>query len=374
MVDALRGFAVAAILLVHSLEHFIYNRFPVIASPEWASFNQAWKDAFFFLFAGKSYTIFALLFGFTYAVQLKNCRKKGGDFSGRFAWRMLLLALFASVNAVFFPGGDILLTFAFAGLVMIPFRHAGTSVLVTAALFFLLQPLEWGYAAYGWMHPGWEPPHVLGEWMYPALEPAIDRGSFWAMAWANLTTGQAASFSWGMDAGRLMQAPGLFLAGFLLGRDDYFSSTKPGNDAFWVRVLLVSLAGAFIFYAAQAVFVTPGPVKTILTMWHNVCFSGIWVAGFALLYRAVCFRKVTAALNCYGKMSLSNYVGQSIAGSLVFFPYGLGLASSCGYVASFAIGVMLMVLQILFCRRWLATHRYGPLEGLWRHATWWRLR
>ena len=69
-------------------------------------------------------------------------------------------------------------------------------------------------------------------------------------------------------------------------------------------------------------------------------------------------------------MSLTNYVSQSVIGSLIFFPYALGLAPYCGYLASFVVGFAAMTGQIWFCRWWLERHRYGVLEGLWHRATW----
>ena len=72
VVDALRGFAVMAILLVHNLEHFIFPVYPE-SSPEWLSILDAGVfNAVFSLFAGKSYAIFALLFGFTFYIQSHN--------------------------------------------------------------------------------------------------------------------------------------------------------------------------------------------------------------------------------------------------------------------------------------------------------------
>ena len=66
MVDALRGFAVMAILLVHSLEHFIFPVYPV-DQPAWLNIlNDGVFNVTFTLLAGKSYAIFALLFGFTF--------------------------------------------------------------------------------------------------------------------------------------------------------------------------------------------------------------------------------------------------------------------------------------------------------------------
>lgn len=84
VVDALRGFAVMAILLVHNLEHFIFPVYPE-SSPEWLSILDAGVfNAVFSLFAGKSYAIFALLFGFTFYIQSHNQQLKGKDFGYRF--------------------------------------------------------------------------------------------------------------------------------------------------------------------------------------------------------------------------------------------------------------------------------------------------
>lgn len=107
---------------------------------------------------------------------------------------------------------------------------------------------------------------------------------------------------------------------------------------FWTRGMLLSLAGAVAFYVVMSLPDLPAPVHTVFTMWHNVCFTGVWVAGFVLLYRLEYFRKVTVPLLTYGRMSLTNYVSQSLIGSLIFFPYALGLAPYCGYLASFTIG------------------------------------
>ena len=83
-VDALRGFAVMAILLVHSLEHFIFPVYPA-SSPAWlAALDEGVFAVVFALFAGKAYAIFALLFGFTFHLQYASRQSRGEDFGGRF--------------------------------------------------------------------------------------------------------------------------------------------------------------------------------------------------------------------------------------------------------------------------------------------------
>ena len=74
VVDALRGFAVMAIILVHNLEHFIFPVYPT-DSPNWLNIlDQGIFNGIFSLFAGKAYAIFALLFGFTFYIQTNGVK------------------------------------------------------------------------------------------------------------------------------------------------------------------------------------------------------------------------------------------------------------------------------------------------------------
>jgi len=91
VVDALRGFAIVSIMLLHNIEHFDFYYTPTNL-PYWMiPLDKGIWDTLFFLFGGKSYAIFALLFGLTFFIQSDNQGKKGKDFRGRFAWRLLLL-------------------------------------------------------------------------------------------------------------------------------------------------------------------------------------------------------------------------------------------------------------------------------------------
>lgn len=359
VVDALRGFAVVAIMLLHFIEHFIYGVYPEPVSETAGLVNQGVWDALFFIFAGKSYTIFALLFGFTFIIQQRNQEMKGTDFGGRFAWRLVLLMLFATLNAAFFPGGDVLMLFAVMGFVMIPLRKLSQKVLLVIALIFLIQPIELlECCGIHFM------PTMLDEAYYPALKTVTDTGNFWQMIWINITTGQLASLFWAIDAGRLLQAPGLFILGMILARGDYFSR----DSGFWIKMFIVGFIASFVFYIAKSS--AAESLQIIFTMWYNIAFTAILVSLFVILYQSDIFRKMTDGLRFYGRMSLTNYVSQSIIGSLIFFPYALGLASSLGIAWSFVVGLVVMFAQIYFCKIWLKHHKQGILESLWHRLTW----
>ncbi len=111
-------------------------------------------------------------------------------------------------------------------------------------------------------------------------------------------------------------------------------------------------------------------VGTVLDMWQKLAFTFVLISSFVLLYQSKRFRSATAQLRLYGKMSLTNYIAQSVIGALIYFPFGLYLAPYCGATLSLLIGMCTFLLQVVFCRWWLASHKQGPLETLWHRWTW----
>jgi uncharacterized protein len=70
-----------------------------------------------------------------------------------------------------------------------------------------------------------------------------------------------------------------------------------------------------------------------------------------------------------GKMAFSNYIMQSLVGNFVFLPAGLGLFGTIGPVYYTLFGFLFFVLQVILSTIWLKYFNYGPLEWLWRSAT-----
>ena len=72
----------------------------------------------------------------------------------------------------------------------------------------------------------------------------------------------------------------------------------------------------------------------------------------------------------YGRMSLTDYVTQSIIGSFLYFGYGMAFHETCGVTVSFLIGVIFLLLQMVFAHWWFQHYKRGPLETLWNRLTW----
>lgn len=109
---------------------------------------------------------------------------------------------------------------------------------------------------------------------------------------------------------------------------------------------------------------------TAFDMYQKLAFTGVLVSAFVLLYQGERFKRMVGGLRYYGKMSLTNYITQSIIGAIIYFPFGLYLAPHCGYTLSLLVGICTFLLQVQFCKWWLARHKQGPLEKTWHRWTW----
>ena len=72
----------------------------------------------------------------------------------------------------------------------------------------------------------------------------------------------------------------------------------------------------------------------------------------------------------YGRMSLTNYISQSIIGVCIYYGFGLGLYRVTGATETLLIGLAIFTVQWVFSRYWLSCHKQGPLEYLWKQGTW----
>lgn len=375
VVDALRGFALLAIVLLHNLEH--YNLFCIPENmPDWLTTidKQLW-DATFFLFAGKAYATFSLLFGFSFYIQLRNAEKRGHDFRARFAWRMFLLFLFSQFHALFY-NGDILLLYSVVGLTLIPLSKLKDRTVFIIAIICLLQPAEWVRIIYATIDPNFT---SYGNYFmkYAILAgPVMQDGNYWELIKSNITDGQLFSNLWQVENGRLFQTAALFMFGMLLGRKEYFVQTDK-STSIWKKICLCSFIIFIPLHIIRiniAEFITIDamkmPIDIIVPSLTNFAFMAFLVSSFTLLWFKSGGYKFQRFIIPYGRMSLTNYITQSMIGVFIYYGAGLGLYLYTGATLSILIGIGIFLIQLIFSRWWLLQHRQGPLEFLWRKGTW----
>jgi len=371
--DALRGLAVMGIVILHSIEHFNFYSFPPTDSA-WLSFsNTAIWNGLFFTFGGKAYAIFAFLFGFSFYIQDYNHTKRGGDFRLRFLWRLLLLFLIGQLNASFFTG-EVLVMYALLGFVLPLCSRLPNKLLLLVAVLLFIQPMEWSKLIYAMAHPDYVPA-ALASSQYWGITGAVQGGgTFLETVKVNLWEGQLASLTWSWENGRIFQTPGLFLLGLWIGRKKLFEYSEK-NIHFWMGLLAISLICFFPLSGLRGMvpdYVQNGilrtPLSLILKSYADLSFMLFLVSGVVLVYYLSPLQSLLRYILPYGKMSLTNYITQSLIGSFLFYNWGLKL--DIGTTGSALIGICLFSLQLAFCTWWMKHHTHGPLEYLWKKATW----
>lgn len=122
IIDALRGFALAGILICHMVEQYIGAGAPMshYEAVSAGIADQVIDGLLGIFLRGKFIALFSFLFGLSFFIQMDNGTKKGVAYGGRFLWRLILLLVIGYAHSLFYRG-DILTIYAMLGIFLIPF-------------------------------------------------------------------------------------------------------------------------------------------------------------------------------------------------------------------------------------------------------------
>lgn len=379
VVDALRGFALWGIVIVHMVEQFL-GGYPPPGMSDYAvhipldiqikALNRA-------IFLSKFFTIFSLLFGLSFFIQMDRANKRGESFTGRFVWRLILLFCIGMVHNLFFRG-DILTVYALLGLLLVPFYRAPSWVLLMTAAGIIcgLPRYLVLWVKLRWISPMSAAERVLFEAANTEYYHVAKSGGLLDIFALNIWEGWPGKMAFQFDIfGRGYLTFAMFLIGLWLGRKSFFErfiqKKKVLYGIFFSGLLLAGLL--YPIYQALLDQFDGRSWRTIIGLTvqdiSNLALSSSIVALFLSLYNYSLSRNILDVFLPYGRMALSNYVGQTVAGTCIFFGWGFGLLGSIGAAYALMIGQGIFIIQVVFSRIWLKYFRYGPLEWLWRSGT-----
>ena len=355
--DALRGIAVAGIALLHSSDYFdIYSNEAITHT---LPCDQTVFNVLSWLMSGKMYGIFAMLFGLSFFIMNDNQQQKQPSFAGRYAWRMFLLFIFGLVNAAFYDG-DVLMLYAVYGLLLIPVSFLPSWVIWCLIGLLAIQPVELFC-----LLSGNTIDHTRLFEIYGNTMNLHAHGSFLENIVNNLRYGFELNFRYNIYSGRLTQLFCLFILGMQLGRHRLFydegKNLKVCHWALAVSSIMVIVL-SIVEFGVMAVWLTP--------IYNLFIFIMLVSAVVSVWYAFAGVRGVLRHFCVLGRMSLTNYMVQSVIGCLIFYGYGLALYRLVGTTYAVLIGLAIVVGQYLISRYWLKKNNRGPLEALWRRLTW----
>ena len=363
-VDVIRMAALVGICIVNV--HFM-------ALPEYAMFipptNVLDKAAAFFVesfFQFKFFILFSFIFGWGMAIQARSAEGKGRAFSKQYFRRLLGLALFGAMHAVFVFVGDILLLYAFLGLFLWKIRNCSPSKLLKISIAMVVLSLVTQACLAVIMDMALNHKEFA---KIPLVTSATLGGSYLETVQVRLESWLPTFFMLIFLQGPLAFAA--FAAGLAAAKTNFFDENNRFYQriARWLPLLLVVALPLNLFYAA----VSGGSVPEnfgALSFW-GFTLVAIGAPVLSLVYLLV-FIRISRVLSLpelfvlAGRNSLSTYVLQGVIAGLIFGGYGLGFFDKLGYGQLLLVSILIAVFSLIVIGIWVKFFGRGPLEPLLR--------
>jgi uncharacterized protein len=387
--DALRGFALGGIFLLNlaAFSGFAFMPPEATALSATAALDLPVAGLTVWLGYGKFYSLFSLLFGIGFSLQLAAAMRRGDDRLRVFRRRLLVLLGIGAVHLYFWEG-DILVLYSLVGFLLIPFRRVPDKTLLRTAAILVFAPVLLEaliVASHGALDPG-APLLRAGDAVlvatgFPAgaLPYPFLRDAGWGEYLRFQLSGVFFRYADLLSTGRPFKVLAMFLVGLWVGRSGMLGDLTP-----WLPTLRRLRTWCFaIGLPAAAVhamlMLGDGSGSEWLKVLESLGYAlGVaplalaYASTFAILWQSDTWRPRLARVAPAGRMALTNYLAQTVVGLTAFYGIGFGLMGHIGPVWWPFIVVTVLAVQVAFSRWWLARFAFGPTEWIWRQATYGR--
>jgi uncharacterized protein len=375
-VDVVRGFALFGVLL-ENMYGFGADSVAWSSTPDRVAFQ-----IMHVFFESKTWTLFSILFGLGFALQLE--RADPGRFRFLFTWlrRLAVLFAFGAAHALLFDG-DILMLYAELGLGLLLVRRLPVrGLLVLAAALVFVFPVAHYYSRERLARPN-EVERARARLERAKTSNVYAVGSLAEVAEDNASAIPADPLE---DVARPESGLSVFamlLLGYAIGRSGVLKDI-PGNAATFLRVRNWGLAlGLGAMLAERVLYVTDGyDVFRAQRAGPGIRFAGdvlfaYGITALSLGYAAVLVlwaetsrgRKMFAPVAAIGRLTLSAYLLQTLMFTTLFYGYGFGQVYRLGPVAVSCWAVAFFAVQLAAAWWWSKRFLFGPAEWLWRSLT-----
>lgn len=382
--DIVRGFALLGILIMN-MPGFA-NSFFVEAdgSHLWTgALDRGAEAAREMLFSGKFNSMFSLLFGVGFTIQLGRLFEREPDRAvSIYLRRLLALLAFGLLHALFFWGGDVLHVYALLGFGLLLIRNASDRVIYALIALTLLYPAVSGVLRLWVVTPDmvqqfvaesktWEASNNLGYGGGSFIDAAREHMREFVFFYTSPMA------QWG-NVGFFVQMATTMLIGLLIGRRAWvlrIAELMPTIKRLQWWFLGIGLACALGYGVIFELNRTPGPspikiVGSLAYVISRLCLMLFYVLTIVRLAQLPDWQKRFAPMAAAGRMPLTNYLLQTAIATTLFYGWGFGLWGQVGPALGLLLAfVIFFVIQVPLSLWWLRRFQYGPMEWLWRALT-----
>ena len=396
--DVLRGCALLGILAVN-IHWFASLGYDPSTAANISSLDRcAWFFTYVF-FRGKMLMIFSLLFGAGMVLMDERARKRGQSLASIYYRRLLWLAVFGVLHAYLLWEGDILFGYALAGIFLYPLRRLSPKILIPLGLagYSLLPILSCGAGyALQWMQ-------ATSQTAMAAGDQATEVQRLVQQAWSMIETHLARSpdaisqqleiFRGGYGPLFLHRAVralgiqlqtivvvkwvflGIMLWGVCLLRWGVLSGER--SRRFYLRLMVAGYLIGLPIVMFGAYDIIGHDFDLVRALKFGSHFNTVGCIPVALghiglimiVYKSGWIPFIIHRLAAVGRLTLTNYLLQSVICATVFYGWGFGRYGHLSPLSLFGVVGAIWVLQLVISPPWLGRFRYGPAEWLWRSLT-----
>lgn len=378
LIDALRAFALLGILQVN-IQSFVWGLGEPMGFllPGATGLDIAVYILVAALVSSKFMALFAFLFGFGFAIQMKSL-KRSGDINRIYRRRLWFLLIVGLAHGCLLYFGDVLAAYALCGFILLNYAEDRPAALARSAR-------AWG--------TGFVVLYVVvlgGVGLIDLLTAKRDlvvpiSDEAWRKHAAYSTGSYAAQllvripeFLSGFLIGALQYVPmvvSLFLLGALAARQGWLRNPER-HSLVWRRAghigaagLVLSCAGAVLGYRTHST--SPGMVDffSVLLSIAGFATMALYVAWIVRYRKTPLVHRAIQWLAPAGRMPLTNYLVQSVLMGALLSGWGWGLGATLGRADLALLAAGITLAQIMLSRVWIAHFGAGPMETLWRRAT-----
>lgn len=368
LIDSLRGFSLLGILIVNMLNfQYDYDFERMFDSSFWGQEFGVYVTEI--LFQGSFYPIFSFLFGYSFIKLIESTKAKGLNTNAIVVRRGFGLIVLGMLHYIFIWNGDILLYYGACTFFLMMFLRSRIKTMliwsgVLGALSLVVVPymmnLVYGtdelltdvYAKGAYGDILLSRITVEDDMMIVTIILAIVTIMFMPIL--------------GFLFGTMMVGP-FTLLGMVIGKRGHLTEEDRGMTyrKGWVWVIVVGLA------LKCATFIDAPWSEFVMILGGYVLAIG-YIQAFIVFYYSKAADGLKRLLAGLGRLSLSNYLAQSIICTTIFYSYGLGLFGQLGSMFGLLLAVGLYTAQLFFSYLYLKKWRRGPVEWLMGKWVYWK--
>jgi len=368
VIDVIRGFALLGIFLVN-MQDFSSPWLYLDPGVLWNSSLDLNTEIFIDIFAQASfYTLFSFLFGFGMVIFKERAEAKGYSFVPLFSRRLFVLLIFGIIHAFLIWHGDILISYALIGFILLLFHKSEANTMFKWAIALILIPsmlmgalLLWWEIKYPSVFEGYNV-----EMVNQSLE-VYSSGTYFEITQQRVNDWLYVNSLSNYIFLVLALLP-MFLLGAFFAKKRWYHEPNVYHKEL-KKVWMISLSLSVIFKLLPYIGNGLEGFFYLQDMIGGPASAIFYATSIVFLFQKDWWSRRLLSFSYVGRLSLSNYILQSLVGTLIFYSYGLGLYGQLRPFYGAVLTIFIYIIQVQLSKLWLSRYKIGPIEWLWRSLT-----